>query len=225
MVKATQKMEARTYYQTLRDFGFGTWSGVRLPGESEGALRRPAEWSAITKESMAIGQGISATPLQVTNAISVLVNGGILLKPRIVESVRRAGQPSETVEPFRIRRVVPESIADRMKQYMGKVVTRGTGQQARLEGYDLGGKTGTAQKPNRKEGGYYQDKFLSSFVGFGPTEDPELVVGVFLDNPKNHQYGGKVAAPVFRRIMRRSLRYLDQNDSSEKMVLRNELQN
>jgi cell division protein FtsI/penicillin-binding protein 2 len=225
VVKATQKMDARTYYRTLRDFGFGTWSGVQLPGEAEGSLRRPAKWSAMTKPSMAIGQGISATPLQVTNALSVLVNGGVLLKPRIVESVRRPGQSPESVDSFRIRRVVPESIADRMKRYMSEVVNRGTGQRASLEKYNLGGKTGTAQKPNREEGGYYQDKFLASFVGFGPTEDPELVVGVFLDNPKKHQYGGEVAAPLFRRIMKRSLRYYDRSGSSETVVSRDSSRN
>lgn len=220
VVKAAQKLDGRTYYRTLRDFGFGTWSGVQLPGEAEGALRRPTEWSAMTKPSMAIGQGVSATPLQVTNAISVLVNGGVLLKPRIIEAVRRPGRPAERVEPFTVRQVVPESIADRMKKYMGDVVTRGTGQQADLSGYNLGGKTGTAQKPNREDGGYYQDQFLASFVGFGPTEDPELVVGVFLDNPKKHQYGGEVAAPLFRRIMKRSLQYYERSSSSETMVSR-----
>lgn len=220
VVKAAQRIQSKPYYTSFRDFGFGTWSGVRLPGEAQGSLRRPSNWSSMTQPAMAIGQGISTTALQITNAISLLVNDGVLMKPRIVRSVRSRTGKREDVEPFRIRRVVPEDIAGSMRTYMQKVVQKGTGQRAALEEYRLGGKTGTAQKPNREEGGYYQDKFLASFVGFGPSEDPELVVGVFLDNPKEHHYGGEVAAPLFRKIMKRSLRYYENRSGSETLVSR-----
>lgn len=220
VVKAAQRIQPTPYYTSFRDFGFGIWSGIRLPGEAEGSLRRPSNWSSMTQPAMAIGQGVSTTALQITNAISLLVNDGVLMKPRIVESVRTRDGSQETVKPFRIRRVVPQDIAASLTKYMQQVVEKGTGQRAGLEEYPLGGKTGTAQKPNREEGGYYQDKFLASFVGFGPSPDPELVVGVFLDDPKKHHYGGAVAAPLFRRIMERSLQYYENRFGSETLVNR-----
>jgi cell division protein FtsI/penicillin-binding protein 2 len=220
MVKAAQRIPRKTYYRSLREFGLGTWTGIRLPGESKGELRRPSQWSALTQSVMAIGQGLSATALQVTNAISVIANDGVLLKPRIVRSINTVNARSQPVDPFRVRRVIPRSVANTMQEYMREVVRRGTGERAGLEDYDLAGKTGTAQKPNREEGGYYQNKFLASFVGFGPVEDPELVVGVFFDDPKENKYGGTVAAPVFREIMKRSLRYLESKDDSNRLVSR-----
>lgn len=218
-VKATERIESTDYYTTLRDFGFGTPTGLSLPGESAGALKHPSEWSAMTQPAMAIGQGISATALQVTNALSVVVNGGELYQPRIVQSIDYPGKNgSKTVKPFKIRRVIPRSISDKMRGYMRKVVATGTGKKAEIKQYALGGKTGTAQKTNRDKGGYYQDKFLASFVGFGPYSNPELVVGVFLDNPKEHKYGGEVAAPLFKNIMKRSLRYLEKRSQYSKIV-------
>ncbi len=169
---------------------------------------------------MAIGQGVSATALQVTNAVSVIVNDGVLYKPRIVRSRNPVKASSQSVKPFRIRRVIPEAIARKIQGYLRQVVKKGTGEKANLGKYKLAGKTGTAQLPNREEGGYYQDKFLSSFVGFGPLKDPQLVVGVFLEDPKEHKYGGSVAAPLFRTIMKRSLRYLNSRNDSKQLVSR-----
>lgn len=217
-VKAASEIDPKTYYKSLRDFGFGNWTGIRLPGESTGKLRRPSNWSSMTQAVMAIGQGVSTTPLQITNALGAIVNGGHLMKPRIVSSVSKAGRKTESVEPFEIREVIPTSVAEDMKTYMEKVVTQGTGQKAGSEEYRLAGKTGTAQKPDREDGGYYQDKILASFIGFGPVEDSELVVGVFVNEPKKGRYGGEVAGPLFKRIMKRSLQYLENKDSNYRMA-------
>ncbi|MFB6347313.1 MAG: peptidoglycan D,D-transpeptidase FtsI family protein [bacterium] len=208
-VKAANEIDPTTYYKSLRDFGFGNWTGVRLPGEASGRLRRPSEWSSMTQSVMAIGQGISTTALQLTNALASIVNGGKLMKPRIVASMNKGNGETDRVESFKIRRTTPEAVAADMKTYMEKVVTRGTGKQAALEEYQLAGKTGTAQKPKEGETGYYQDQFLASFIGFGPVGNAELVVSVIVDNPKKGRYGGEVAGPLFKRIMKRSLDYLD----------------
>lgn len=215
-VKAVNQIESDQFYQSLREFGFGTVTGIRLPGEAEGMLRRPSQWSALTKPSMSIGQGISTTALQLTNALSSIVNGGRHMRPRLVKRTARDGQVTE-YDPVRIRRVLPRDVADKIRTYLGQVVSEGTGRRAASDQYQLGGKTGTAQKANLDEGGYYENRVLTSFIGFGPVESPELTVSVIIDEPSVSQYGGEVAAPVFRRIMERSLTYLerrsDGNDS------------
>lgn len=208
-VKAVDRVESGQFYRTLRQFGFGNVTGVRLPGEAEGTLRRPANWSALTKPSMAIGQGISTTALQLTSALSGLINDGVLMQPRMVRRTSRNGAETRN-EPLRVRRVVSRDVSEKMRSYMGSVVSRGTGQRARSSQYDLGGKTGTAQKANLEEGGYYEDRVLASFIGFGPVESPELAVSVIIDEPQVSRYGGEVAAPLFKRIMNRSLSYMNR---------------
>ncbi len=211
-VKAISQMSAADFYRYLRKFGFGNWTGIELPGEAQGTLRRPANWSALTQASMAIGQGISVTALQLTSALSAVVNGGELLQPRIVVRKRLASGKSEETEQMVIRKVLPESVAREMRDYMRQVVTRGTGRRAASTKFKLAGKTGTAQKANLEEGGYYKDRVLASFIGFGPVDSPRLVVAVIADEPRKGRYGGEVAAPAFRRIMNRSLHYLRQEN-------------
>lgn len=220
-VKAINEIESTTFYKSLRDFGFGNWTGIRLPGESTGKLRRPSNWSSMTQSVMAIGQGVSTTALQITNALAAIVNGGQLMKPRIIASTSTGDGSPAAYDPFAIRRVLPTPVTRDMKKYMEKVVSRGTGQQAYMEEYRLAGKTGTAQKPNREEGGYYHDKFLASFIGFGPVKNSKLVVGVFVDEPKKGRYGGEVAAPLFKRIMKRSLHYLENKSGDYQVASRN----
>lgn len=210
-VKAISQMTPPTFYQYLRKFGFGNWTGVKLPGEAQGTLRRPSHWSALSQPSMAIGQGISVTALQLTSALSAVVNDGTLLQPRVVAGRRRASGEFERREKIKVREVVPPKVARKMQGYMRKVVTRGTGRRAASEQFRLAGKTGTAQKADLEEGGYYQDKVLASFIGFGPVESPRLAVSVVVDEPKKGRYGGEVAAPAFRRIMERSLHYLRES--------------
>jgi len=213
-VKAVAELDSSTLYSYLRSFGFGNWTGVRLPGEARGKLRRPADWSSLSKPSMAIGQGLSASALQVTTALGAVVNGGTLMKPRIVKGLRRENGDWHTTRSFSVRRVIPPDVAGSMRRYMAQVVEEGTGKRAQSDRYRLAGKTGTAQKANLEEGGYHPDRVMASFMGFGPVERPRLVATVFVDEPRTHRYGGSVAAPVFRRIMQRSLRYLENRNEN-----------
>ncbi|MGM0380445.1 MAG: peptidoglycan D,D-transpeptidase FtsI family protein [bacterium] len=209
--KAVTRMSSEEFYQNMRAFGFGNWTGVKLPGEVQGTLRRPVHWSKLTQPSMAIGQGISVTALQLTNALSAIVNGGVLHRPQIVEKKTLPSGKTNRPDPVEIRRVMSRDIARELQSYMEKVVTRGTGQQAYSEQYRLAGKTGTAQKADIEAGGYHEDKVLASFIGFGPVEEPELAAAVIIDEPEEGRYGGEVAAPVFKKIMERSLEYLQRN--------------
>ena len=207
--KAVSMMEPGVFYRNLREFGFGNWTGIKLPGEARGSLRRPHRWSRLTQPSMAIGQGISVTALQLTTALSAVVNDGVLLRPRLVTQLKRGNEVLDENDKFEVRRILPSDVAFKMQNYMEQVVSRGTGQQAYSSKYRLAGKTGTAQKADMDAGGYYEDRVLASFIGFGPVDEPRLVTTVIVDEPQDGRYGGEVAAPVFKRIMERSLRYLD----------------
>jgi stage V sporulation protein D (sporulation-specific penicillin-binding protein) len=152
---------------------------------------------------------VTVTPIQMARAIAVIANGGELVKPRVIGAIQdKYGEIIKSFEPIVDRRVLSESTAATMKDILSGVVSDGTGKLARVEGYNVGGKTGTSQKiePN---GAYSHSKFVASFVGFAPVEDPKIVVVVILDQPHPLYYGGVVAAPVFSRVAGDTLRYLD----------------
>lgn len=193
----------------LHAFGFGQRLGIELPGEGAGRVPTPGrvagellQWATVS-----FGQGIAVTPLQLTAAIAALANNGTLMKPSIVREIRDPdGYVVEHFSPTALRQVVSPATARDVVETMAAVVERGTGRRAQVAGYRLAGKTGTAQIP---EDGRYGDKRLASFVGFGPVEDPELVVLVMLyDVQQDNAEGGRWAAPVFANIMRRGLQHL-----------------
>ncbi len=192
----------------IRNFGFGEPTGVDLPGEARGLVRPASEWPAITLGTISMGHGIGVTPLQLLTAVSAIANGGYLAKPHVVRETRRGPlqQVNFEPEPTPKRVLSPETTA-LIKSMLTGVVTRGTGKAAQLEGFSSAGKTGTAQKiePN---GRYSHSKFIASFVGFAPIEKPVIAVVVTIDEPRGLYYGGEVAAPVFRGIAEKSLRYL-----------------
>jgi len=206
-------MEPEDFYRHLRRFGFGNRTGIQLPGEGRGTLRRPANWSAITQPSVAIGQGVSATALQETAALSAVVNGGRLLEPRIMKAKQVAGEENKTSEATKVRRVVQPEVAAELRQHMRGVVSRGTGQAASSDDFELAGKTGTAQKADLERGGYHEDKVMASFIGFGPVDEPALAVNIIADEPEKGRYGGEVAGPAFKRVLERSLKYLNLNSN------------
>jgi cell division protein FtsI (penicillin-binding protein 3) len=192
----------------IRLFGFGTPTDIELPGEAKGLLRPSSEWPTITLANISMGQGIGVTPLQLVTAVSVIANGGYRVKPQIVRS-----RPSGSVEKVRFEpeqtrlRVLRSRTAAEMTEMLTGVVKTGTGKGSQLEGFSAAGKTGTAQKidPN---GRYSHSRFIASFVGFAPTERPAIAIVVTIDEPHGKYYGGEVAAPVFRAIAEKSLRYL-----------------
>ncbi len=188
--------------EELSHFGFGTRSGVGFPGESPGALL-PLPWNQHLLSNVSFGHGMTATPLQIANAYASIANGGTLNMPFIVRSFRdmTSGKIIET-QPQKVRTVLEPAVAQNLRMILaGVTAPGGTGYNAKVDGYVVAGKTGTAQKVDFKKGGYLKGAYLSSFVGFIPANDPRFVIFIAVDHPKkNSYYGSQVAAPVFSRI-------------------------
>lgn len=197
-------------YRTIRAFGFGHPTGIDLPVENPGILHPIERWGPLTKAYVAFGQGISVTPIQLAAAVAAVANGGHLVEPYVVESVRRG----DTVErrhrePKVVDVPVSAATAAEVKRLLERVVTDGTGRSAAVPGYRVAGKTGTAQVPLLGGGGYSHHAHLPSFVGFAPADRPSLVGVVAVDEPQGVEYyGAQVAAPVFGTMVREMLLYL-----------------
>lgn len=207
-IRVATALGNRGFYEWIRRFGFGSSTGVGLPGEASGILRPPERWSLLSNAVISIGQEIAVTPLQLAVATATVANGGRLRRPRIVERVvdrdgRIAWQP-ERPAPVQ---VVSDRTAAILNEILKGVVTDGTGKSALLDNYVAAGKTGTAQVPVR--GGYHPTRTVASFAGYAPADRPRLVILVVIENPRGGGYGGAVAAPVFRAIAESGLRYLD----------------
>jgi cell division protein FtsI/penicillin-binding protein 2 len=182
-------------------FGFGKKTGIDFLGESPGIL--PSYWSGSSIGNVPIGQGIAVTPVQMASAYAAIANGGMWVRPHLVDRV--AGQPRVRVAGHRI---VSRTVAAELTTMLKDVVSTGTGTSAQIPGYQVAGKTGTAQKPN-PHGGYSTSRYVASFVGFVPASKPRLVVLVAVDEPHRAIWGGSVAAPAFAQIARFCLQYLE----------------
>jgi cell division protein FtsI (penicillin-binding protein 3) len=204
IAKAALALTPAAQYENLRDFGFGSLTGVELPGEVPGTLRRPDRWTAQSPASLAIGYEMSVTPLQMAMAYGTLANGGLLMQPRLVRETRRStGSVLDRFDARVIRRVVDEEIARTVGTALVGVVEDGTGTSARLGSFAVAGKSGTARL--NFGAGYERGAYYASFVGFFPADAPQLVVFVGLDRPQGSYYGGAVAAPVSRATMEAAL--------------------
>ena len=205
IAKAALALPEGLQYQNLRDFGFGTMTGIELPGEVAGSLYAPDRWSLQSPQSLAIGYEMSATPLQMAMAYGAIANGGVLMRPRLVREIRDAnGTLVERFDPQEIRRVVKRRTAEQLGRALVDVVDSGTGGAAGIGGYQVAGKSGTARFATN--GRYERGAYSSSFVGYFPADDPQLVIFVKLDRPSgNSYYGGAVAAPVTRATMEAAL--------------------
>lgn len=189
-------------YRYLRDFGFGNITSIDLPGEAPGLLKRPKNFSALTKPFLSFGYEISVTPLQMIAAYCALINGGILLQPFILKEITDSkGNTVSKTQPNKIRNVIDKSTSDLIKAIMVGVVENGTGKTAQLDDVVVGGKTGTAQQLVDKS--YTTKRHNSSFIGFFPANNPKLIGLVLVNAPKVGKYGGLVAAPIFREVARR----------------------
>lgn len=189
-----------TLYKTARDFGFGCQTGIKLPGEARGMLKRIDRWEQTSLYYISFGQEIAATPLQIAQSFAVIANGGALIKPRILESIiSSAGKTVYKTKAVKIRRVITEKTAATVKEMLFHVVEGGTGAKVRMQGWQICGKTGTAQKFDTKAGKYSEDAYFASLGGFFPKENPEFVIFIALDEPREHYYGGTVCAEAFRR--------------------------
>lgn len=208
--KVAEKLKKERYFKYIKRFGFGRLTGIDMPGEVAGTVRPLSEWSPIALATHSFGQGIAVTPIQLVMAYGAIANGGFLMQPFVV---RRVVGPDGKVlvvnQAHVVRRVVSEKTARLLTSILKAVVSDGgTGVMASVEGFEVAGKTGTAQKPDLVHGGYAANKRIASFIGFVPADDPRLVLLVLVDEPEVNVYGGVVAAPVFRNIARGVLRHL-----------------
>ncbi len=212
--------EAVSRYVNL--FGFGEKTGVDLPGEIPGQVKPLRLWSKTSIFAVPMGQEVGVTALQLASAISVIANGGNLMKPYIVKEIRDSlGEPVKVFSPEVIRNVLSQESAARVKKILIGVTENGTGKMAKIPDFTSAGKTGTAQKiePN---GTYSHSKFVASFIGFAPAEDPQIAVVVIVDEPKGSYFGGVVSAPVFKNVSADVLRYLKTRKTADEVLVLNE---
>jgi cell division protein FtsI/penicillin-binding protein 2 len=208
--KIAIKMGKERAYKYIVDYGFGQRTGLPLSGEISGWLAKPKNWSDLHLSRIPIGQGVTATPMQMAMAIAAIANDGVLMRPMIVDSlVDDKGETVVKYEPQTARRVVSSAAAKDTTKALKTVVEAGTAANAKLEGYTVAGKTGTAEKP--VNGIYTKEKYYASFIGFFPADEPELLIAVSVDEPlkKTGYYGGQIAAPVFKRIAERTANFLN----------------
>jgi cell division protein FtsI (penicillin-binding protein 3) len=202
--KLVQRLNNDTYYKYLRGFGFGTYTSMTLPGEVKGTLKKPNRWSKLTKTFMSFGYEVSVTPIQLITAYSAIINGGVLYEPHILKRrTDKNGNIKFDSSPVIVRRVITENTSARVKKVLRGVVKNGTGSIADIKTISVGGKTGTTQKII--DGKYSSTKHMASFVGFYPAEKPQLICLIIVDSPQSGSYGGKVAAPIFKKITERIL--------------------
>ncbi|MGH9594457.1 MAG: penicillin-binding transpeptidase domain-containing protein, partial [Bryobacteraceae bacterium] len=205
------KVGDQNLYDYVRKYGFGAKTGIELPGEAAGRLRDVKNWMPSSIGSVAMGHEVSATSIQLAMAGAVVANGGMLVKPRLVMSRHRPGEPVETFAPEKPERVIRPETAIQMRQMMEGVVLHGTGKgYANLKGYTSGGKTGSAQIYD-VQAKAYTHHYNASFLGFAPVANPQVVIAVTLEGTSGGSagYGGPVAAPVFREVAMTALRMLD----------------
>ena len=226
-VKLALKVGPERFYQYVRDFGFGSRSGAEMPGETRGLLRPVNKWGSSSIGSIAIGQEVAVTPLQLVSMVSTIANGGVYLPPRVlmpgqVDGTRNGQSPAAPLaaSPFKpgeelpnplpagAHRVLSTLTAAQMRKMMEGVVLFGTGKPAQLNGYSSGGKTGTAQKVDPATHLYSKTMHIASFAGIAPVNNPVIAVAVVLDSPKGAYYGTAVSAPVFAEVAQQVLEYL-----------------
>ncbi|RZB30773.1 MAG: cell division protein FtsI (penicillin-binding protein 3) [Desulfobacteraceae bacterium Eth-SRB1] len=221
IIKVSETTGSETLYKTLRSFGFDEKTGIDCPGETPGSLAPYNRWSKIDAGAISFGQGISVSALQLITATCAIANNGILMKPYVVQAITdKNGRLIKNSVPREVRRVISAKTAETMKRILLTVTeTGGTGVNAALGNYAVCGKTGTAQKIDEK-GTYAKGKYIASFIGFAPAEDPETAILVVIDEPRNQHYGSIVAAPAFRKIAYETLNYMNLPARRNKLTAR-----
>ena len=206
--KIAELLGAETWWEYLNAFGFGQETGIDLPGEVPGILRHWRKWAKVALGTHAFGQGFSVTTLQLATAFAALANGGFLIEPSVVREVRDGtGRIVEARQPKVTRRVISKETAERVLAVLEAVVESGTGKEAKVPGFRVAGKTGTAQRFDPELNQYSNQRPVVSFVGIVPADRPEMIIAVVLNEPEGKASGGMTAAPVFREIAAASLHY------------------
>jgi cell division protein FtsI (penicillin-binding protein 3) len=214
-IKIAMRLGEDRFYKYIRAYGFGQQTGIELPGETRGLTKPVSRWSKVSIAAISMGQEIGISALQLSALISTFANDGVWIAPRILAgTLDPQSSPGKNVpqtvafHPGTSRRVISSYTAAEMRSMMQKVVLEGTGRKAILEGYSSAGKTGTAQKVDPATGAYSKTKYVGSFAGFAPVNNPQIVVAVILDSAVGLHQGGQVSAPVFRRVTQQVLEYL-----------------
>lgn len=207
MSKLIPRIDDDDFYKYLRNYGFGNYTCIDLPGESKGRLKKPGarNFDAYSKPFMSFGYEISVTPIQIITAYAALINGGYLYQPHLIKEIKkRTGESIEHFEPKQLRRVIDSETSAEVREFLAGVVMNGTAKNSKSDKVIFGGKTGTSQKLNGKE---YTKDYNSSFVGFFPVDKPQILCMILFNSPKVGKYGGLVAAPVFKNIAERLVAY------------------
>jgi len=222
-IKLGLRLGEERFDHYIRAFGFGSQTGVELPGETRGLARPVNRWSKVSIGAISMGQEIGISAVQLASMVSTIANDGVWMPPRMVAEVAAPGTPLENVsfKPTGGRRVISTLTAAEMKKMMQRVVLEGTGRRAILDGYTVGGKTGTAQKIDPATRSYSRWKHVASFAGFAPVNNPAITVAVILDSPLGPHEGGQVSAPVFQRVTQQVLAYLNVPHDVEPRSVRN----
>lgn len=226
-VELGQRLGKEKLFSYIKNFGFGSKTGVDLTGEGSGILFSLDRVGPVELATTAFGQGVSVTPIQQITAVSAAINGGTLYKPYIVKALLEpeTGDVIKQMEPSVVRKVISEETSEKVRYALESVVANGTGRNAYIDGYRVGGKTGTAQKVSN--GAYMVGNYIVSFIGFLPADDPQVIVYVAVDHPKGiTQYGGTVSAPIAKSILEEAIDALDiekRSDATEKEYKWNEV--
>ncbi len=209
-IKIALRLGEERFYKYIRAYGFGQQTGIELPGETRGLTKPVSRWSKVSIAAISMGQEIGISPIQLAGLISTFANDGVWVAPRILTGeVQPKGTPQTVAfHPGPSHRVISPYTAAEMRSMMQKVVLEGTGRKAILEGYTSAGKTGTAQKVDPATGVYSKTKYIGSFAGFAPVNNPQIVVAVILDSAVGLHQGGQISAPVFKRITQQVLEYM-----------------
>lgn len=195
------------FFEYLKNFGFGLTSGIELATEDKGDIRPVSDWQEINFDTATFGQGIAITPIQMITAISAIANGGKLMEPHIIDEIIHANGQSEKIDSKMVRQVLSAKAAANLGAMMVSVVEKGHGYQAKVPGFYIAGKTGTAQVPIPGGGGYYKNKTIGSFAGFGPVDNPRFAILVKIDVPKDVIWAESSAAPIFGQVAQELVNY------------------
>jgi len=209
-IKLALRLGDERLYKYIRAFGFGQLTGIELPGETRGLAKPLSRWSKVSIGAISMGQEIGVSPLQLSAMVSTIANDGVWVAPRVVAATTEPRRAPQMIafHPAEGRRAIASLTAAQMRHMMEGVVLHGTGKKAILEGYSSAGKTGTAQKVDPSTGTYSRTKYIASFAGFAPVNNPAITIAVILDSPLGGHHGGEVGAPVFQRIAQQALEYL-----------------
>jgi stage V sporulation protein D (sporulation-specific penicillin-binding protein) len=208
-VQLAQRIGIDKFYKYLGLFGFDEKTGIDYPGEASALFQDAKTAGPVGTATVGFGQGIAVTPIQLITGVCSLVNDGVLMKPHIVKAIKdKDGKVVKKIKPKKVRQTVSVDTAHKVLRGMEYVVAKGGAEKAQVEGYRIGGKTGTANKVNPKTGRYYKKKIIASFVGVAPVDDPKMVVLFIVDDPPGEAFGSTVAAPGAQRVMKNTLRYM-----------------